>query len=129
MARNLANEWNPAPKPQHGRSKKTAKERGRITKVVYDEAAARSQGRCEWCGWAAGSFDPTGRRWGLEAAHLIRRRNCIETTAQDIAMLCGPSVNSGTCHNKVDYTKSGREWAASYRKQLKVGEPSSPRRG
>ena len=128
MARNLANEWNPVPKPKYGRSKKTAKERGFITKAVYDEAAHRAQGRCEWCGWAAGSFDPTGRRWGLEAAHLIRRRNCDETTAQDIAMLCGPSVNSGTCHNKVDYTREGRQWAANYRKQLKAGEPSSPRR-
>ncbi|MFB6366861.1 hypothetical protein ACFCP7_22930 [Paenibacillus elgii] len=118
---NLSEEWNPAPKPQHGRAKKTTKERGRISKALYDEAVERSQGRCEWCGWAAGSFDPTGtgRRWGLEAAHLIRRRNCDGTTAQDIAMLCGPSTNTGTCHNKVDYTRDGRLWAKEYRKGLR----------
>lgn len=111
--------YNPAPKPKHKRSKPTAKQRGRITEQVYNEAVERSGGRCEACGWYEGSYSKDNRQWGLECAHLIRRRNVeIETTETEVAMLCGPSVNTGTCHNKVDYTRAGREWAAQYREYL-----------
>ncbi|MGG4552575.1 hypothetical protein [Paenibacillus humicus] len=83
--------------------------RGRITPEVYNKALERSGGRCERCGIAG----------YLEAAHLIRRWKIEEwTTENDIAMLCGPVVNTGTCHNWVDYTAAGREWAAAYRYQL-----------
>lgn len=99
----------PVPKPSHRRRKPTSKMRGRITPEVYNKALERSGGRCERCGIAG----------YLEAAHLIRRWKIEErTTANDIAMLCGPVVNTGTCHNWVDYTRKGREWAAAYREQL-----------
>lgn len=101
--------YNPAPKPSYRRRKPTSKMRGRITPDVYNEALERSGGRCERCKGPG----------PLEAAHLIRRWK-IEgaTTAKDIAMLCGPSVNTGTCHNWVDYTAPGRAWAEKFRDLL-----------
>ncbi|NWL87586.1 HNH endonuclease [Paenibacillus sp. 79R4] len=102
-------EYNPVSKPSYRRRKPTSKMRGRITPDVYQTALERSGGRCERC-------NKTGY---LEAAHLVRRWK-IEgsTTANDIAMLCGPAVNTGTCHNWVDYTAEGRAWAEEYRQQL-----------
>lgn len=101
--------FNPVSKPSYRRRKPTSKMRGRITPEVYQAALERSGGRCERCGKAE----------QLQAAHLIRRWK-IEgsTTANDIAMLCGPSVNTGTCHNWIDYTAEGKEWAVNYRNQL-----------
>lgn len=105
--------FNPAPKPEFRRRKPTTKMRGRITKQVYDAALSRSQGRCERC----------GKDGYLEAAHLIRRWKIEEaTTVNDIAMLCGPSVNTGTCHNWIDYTAEGRNWAIEFRKKLYESE-------
>lgn len=117
---NLANEpVRAVPKPRKRRSKPSAKQRGRITKSVYQKAVERAQGRCEACGWVEGSYSPDGRKWRLECAHLIRRwRIDTETTETEVAMLCGPSVNTGTCHNKVDYTRTGKEWAIQYREYL-----------
>lgn len=103
----------------HKRIKPKSKQRGSITTKVAALVDARADGRCEWCGWQAGNFDPTGRKWGLQRAHLTRRWN-IEgrTTECDVAALCGPSVNTGTCHWKVDFTAEGREWAKSYSERL-----------
>ena len=101
--------FNPVSKPSYRRRKPTSKMRGRITTDVYNAAYERSGGRCERC----------GKTEGLQAAHLIRRWKIeSQTTANDIAILCGPSVNTGTCHNWVDYTREGRDWAAEYRSQL-----------
>lgn len=58
----------------------------------------------------------------LQCAHLIRRWKLQETTANDVAFLCGPSVNSGTCHWWVDYTRAGKEWAEAYRERLYGGD-------
>lgn len=110
--------YNPVPKPSYKRVKPTAKQRGAIPAKASQEAAERAQGACEWCKWVNGSYEPTGRKWGLQRAHLIRRWKLDETTGKDIAMLCGPSTNTGTCHWKVDHTREGREWANKYHKQL-----------
>lgn len=99
---------NPVPKPKHKRNKPTAKQRGAISSEVYQAALERSGGRCERCGSTE----------GLQCAHLVRRWK-IEgrTTVNDVAMLCGPSVNSGTCHHYVDYTAEGKEWAKELRQE------------
>jgi hypothetical protein len=103
---------NPVPKPRYKRTRPTARQRGRITKEVYQAALERSQGRCERC----------GRNGPLECAHLVRRwRIEGRTTVADVAMLCGPSTNTGTCHNWVDYTREGREWAETFRRRLYGG--------
>jgi hypothetical protein len=101
-------EFRPVPKPNYRRRKPTTKMRGRISPAVYQAAWERSGGVCERC----------GRSEGLQCAHLVRRWKLPETTANDVAMLCGPSVDSGTCHNWVDYTREGREWAEEYRNHL-----------
>ena len=112
-------DFNPAQKPKHKRFKPTAKQRGEITEEVYNEAVKHAGGRCEACGWIEGSYSKDNRKWGLQCSHLIRRWNIeVETTVNDVAMLCGPSVNTGTCHNKVDYTRAGKEWAVEYREYL-----------
>ncbi len=101
--------FNPVSKPSYRRRKPTSKMRGRITPEVYQAAMERSEGRCERCGCPG----------PLEAAHLIRRWKIEgQTTVKDIAMLCGPAVNTGTCHNWVDYTEDGRNWAVEYRAKL-----------
>lgn len=106
------------PKPKFKRHKRTAKQRGYITSQASERAKNRAQGACECCGWMPGNYDPSGRKWGLQRAHLVRRWKLDETTENDIAILCGPSVNSGTCHNWIDYTAEGREWAEKYRERL-----------
>lgn len=99
-------EFRPCPKPDFKREKPTAKQRGATSKAVYAAALARSGGRCERCGCVG----------ELQCAHLIRRRLIKDkTTVNDVAMLCGPSVNTGTCHNWVDYTEEGREWGKAKR--------------
>lgn len=109
----------PCPKPSHKRSKKTAKQRGVISPSVAAKVDARANGRCEWCGWQRGNYDPTDRKMGLQRAHLVRRWNVdVETTEMELAKLCGPSVNSGTCHWKVDFTTQGRAWAEEFRGKL-----------
>lgn len=111
--------FNPVPKPKHQRGKKTAKQRGEISDRVRAAAKERAGGRCEACGWYEGSYDPSGRKWGLQCAHLIRRWDVDgETTETEVAMLCGPSVNSGTCHHLADYTAAGKEWGFRYRDYL-----------
>lgn len=110
--------FQPVPKPQYKRMKKTAKQRGYIPLKASEKAKERAKGRCEWCGWSPGNYDPTERKMGLQRAHLVRRWKCESVTENDIAILCGPSVNSDTCHWKVDYTESGRKWAEQYREKL-----------
>lgn len=106
-------EYNPVPKPKSRRNKPTSKMRGRISPEVYAGAMERSGGRCERCD------KPGSQEYGtLQCAHLIRRWKLPETTVNDVAMLCGPSVNTGTCHNWIDYTAVGKEWAVNYREQL-----------
>lgn len=100
---------NAVPKPKYKRYKPTAKQRGAISPEVYAAALKRSGGRCECCG-----------RYGeLQCAHLVRRHNIKgRTTVNDVAMLCGPSVNTGTCHNWIDYTRAGADWAKGLREQF-----------
>lgn len=107
------------PKPQFKRNKPRLRDRGRVRPEVYREAYEAAGGRCEWCGWVEGTFDPSGQKWRLEAAHGVRRRHLEETTADDLIMLCGPSVNSGTCHHEADYTRAGRKRMIEHMKQRK----------
>lgn len=101
------------PKPKHSRNKPTAKMRGRITPAVYYAAYERSGGCCERCGKYGNPDYGT-----LQCAHLVRRWKLDQTTVNDVAMLCGPSVNTGTCHNWVDCTREGRVWAEDFRQRL-----------
>ena len=107
--------YNPVPKPKHKRGSKTARQRGQVTKDVYEEAWERAGGRCERCGrsWLAA--------WTLEAAHVERRWRSRQEgiTAEDIIILCGPSTDSRTCHHWADYTREGREWLLRKREEIR----------
>ncbi len=101
--------FNPVSKPSHKRKKKTAKQRGAISNEVYNAAYERSGGVCERC----------GKGWYLECAHLIRRWKIeTETTVNDVAMLCAPQGQTGTCHHWIDSTRTGKEWALAFRDKL-----------
>lgn len=104
-------------KLKHKRNKPRLRDRGLVRPEVYAAAYEAAGGRCERCGYVDGSFDPSGQKWGLEAAHAVRRRHLNETTPDDLIMLCGPSTNTGTCHNFADYTRDGRQWMVAYQKQ------------
>lgn len=104
---------NPAPKPQHKRGKKTAKQRGSIPARVRREVDIRSNDSCERCGKHRLAV------WTLEKAHISRRwRMEGECTANDIVNLCGPSTDSSTCHHWADYTREGRQWMEQFKRLL-----------
>lgn len=104
-------------KLKYKRNNPRLRDRGRVRPEVYQAAYEASGGRCERCGYVDGSFEPSGQKWGLEAAHAVRRRHLDETTLDDLIMLCGPSVNSGTCHHFADYSREGRNWMTAYQKK------------
>lgn len=96
-----------APKPRHKRGKTKMSERGKITREVHDEITERCGGVCELCGRRPVPGTKIDR---LEAAHLVRRsQGGRGDQPWGVAMLCGPSVNTGSCHNRVDYTAAGRQ--------------------
>lgn len=91
---------NPAKKVQHNRGKAKQRDRTEITPRVAEEALSRSGGVCEMCGYAPEAGTHRDR---LELAHLIQRsQQGRGDIPWNIAALCGPSVNSGTCHWKID---------------------------
>lgn len=123
--------FRPSPKPSHGRSKKTAKERGKVTPEVYEAAWIRSGGCCEKCGKSlAELLDDYWRHGGkadsLEGCHVERRWNYGQEGVgpEDLLILCGPQVNSGTCHHWIDSTREGKAWAMEKRDEIRGGMAS-----
>lgn len=104
------------------RGSKTAKQRGEITPEVYQAAWEYARGKCVCCGWDPDQFwDGVSKKTKLEAAHYIRRHNFGQEGVQawDVLMLCGPQVNSGTCHNWIDSTAAGKAWAIEKREEIR----------
>lgn len=103
--------FHPVAKPNHKRRKP---KRGTITKItakVRKEVLERSRGLCERCG--------TGSAYCFEMAHLKGAAQLGSGSEPwNVALLCGPSVNSGTCHHFADYTAAGREWRKQFSKEL-----------
>lgn len=112
----LSKEFNPVSKQKHDRIKQKLGNKTKITQKVRDEVLRRASERygypvCERCG--------RSRAYTFEMAHLIRAsQGGRGDEPWNIAYLCGPSVNSGTCHNFVDYTAEGREWRMKKREEL-----------
>lgn len=104
--------FNPVPKPKFKRYKPTRGQKSKITQSVSDEVIRRAGGkRCERCG--------TTSAYSYERAHLIQAsQGGRGDDPANIALLCGPSVNTGTCHNIADYTAKGREWREKKRIEL-----------
>lgn len=103
----------PVPKinPNH---KRRVPKRGNLTKItksVRREVLRRSEGKCERCGRT--------NAYAFEMAHLQQASQLGPgNEPANIVLLCGPSVNSGTCHHFADYTAKGREWRMQKRKEL-----------
>lgn len=105
--------FNPVPKPKHQRRKPKRKNRTRITQKARAEVLERSEGKCECCGRTSA--------YAFEMAHLIQASHGGRgDDPANVVLLCGPSVNTGTCHNFADYTAEGREWRMNKRKELIV---------
>ena len=85
----------------------------RITKEVREEVLERSEGKCERCG--------RSRAYAFEMAHLVNAsQGGRGDDPANVVLLCGPSVNTGTCHNFADYTVEGRKWKLNKRKELRA---------
>lgn len=99
------------PKPNHKRRKPKRGNTSKITNKVRDEVSQRSEGKCERCGRTSA--------YAFEMAHLVQAsQGGRGDDPANVVLLCGPSVNTGTCHNFADYTAEGREWRMKKRKEL-----------
>lgn len=97
--------------PNHKRRVPKQRNRTRITPKVRKEVKRRSEGRCERCGCT--------NPYSFEFAHLEQASSLGPgDDPSNIAYLCGPSVNTGTCHNFADYTAKGREWRKQKKREL-----------
>lgn len=86
-------------KVQHNRGVPKQRDRTKITPRVTAEVLLRSDGRCELCTRSPrNTIDDR-----LELAHLIQRsQQGRGDIPWNIAALCGPSTQTGTCHWKID---------------------------
>lgn len=97
--------------PNHKRRVPKRRNITKITNKVRNEVLRRSEGKCERCSrTVAYSFEMAH----LEQASQLGRGD----DPANVVLLCGPSVNSKTCHNFADYTAKGREWRKQKRKEL-----------
>lgn len=104
--------FRPVPKPKHKRRAPKRGTRTKITKKARDEVYDRVGYRhCECCS--------RSQVYAFEVAHLEQAsQGGSGDDPANLALLCGPSVNSGTCHWWIDSTKEGRQWAMKKRKEL-----------
>jgi hypothetical protein len=100
------------PKPRHNRRVPKRWQRTKITRRVRQEVLERSGGACERCGRT--------QAYAFECAHLINASQLGSGREPwNVVLLCGPKVNTGTCHQWVDETREGREWKQRKREELK----------
>lgn len=105
--------YNPVPKKcKHKRRTPKRKERGRIKPAVYQKVFARDNGQCVICG--------TTR--GLEAHHVRYRSQGGTGEEHNLALVCGPSTQSGTCHYKAHSNKEVRQQLEDYMRGLYPNE-------
>lgn len=104
--------FSPVPKPNHRRRVPKRGNHTRITKKARNDVYERVGYRhCERC--------KVSQAYAFEVAHLEQAsQGGSGDDPANLALLCGPSVNSGTCHWWADSTKEGREWRMEKRKEL-----------
>lgn len=118
MAQKKKREMNPLKDlSHHMRGKPKRIDLTAITPRVAEAVIQRANGQCEMCGRS----ELSDRVWDLQLAHLTGRAQLGRGDQPwNIAALCGPSVNTGTCHNLLDFNrKSYRDWAAEKIEKLK----------
>jgi hypothetical protein len=96
--------------------KLSQKEMGEISQKVRDKVNARTSfapiGCCERCKKNRNGY------WTLEQAHIDSRGSIDhKTTEFDLARLCGPSTQSGTCHHFA-HTGEGKAWMYEFQNKL-----------
>ena len=104
--------FNPVPKPNHKRRVPKRRNVTRITQKARNEVYERvGMRRCECC--------QRTNAYAFEVAHLEQAsQGGRGDDPANLALLCGPSVNSDTCHYWIDSTREGRKWAMKKRKEL-----------
>jgi hypothetical protein len=98
------------------RQKPTQRMMGEISQKVRDKVNARTSfapiGCCERCKKNRNGY------WTLEQAHIDSRGSIShKTTEFDLARLCGPSTQSGTCHFFA-HTGEGKAWMYEFQDNL-----------
>lgn len=107
----------PVPKPTYGRNKQKRGNHTKITDKCSREVHRRSSevnGRitCEFCG-------TTAPRIRFERAHLINASQYGSGNEPwNIADVCGPRTESGTCHQIIDDTALGKRIKEQKRLEL-----------
>lgn len=102
------NKFIPTPKPTR---KPKSNNHSKITQKARAEVYERADGKCERCGMT--------NPYCFEVAHLVQASQLGRgDDPSNLALLCGPSTNSNTCHNFADYTFEGREWRMKKRAEL-----------
>src|SRR3989304_7423996 len=104
------------PKPSYKRFKPSRKQRGYVTLQTYEKVAERDNYSCVRCVKHARHKDKHGFYIKTEIAHIINKSQGGTGQASNLAVLCGPKVNSGTCHNWVDETREGKAWFKEWAK-------------
>ncbi|GGJ86194.1 hypothetical protein GCM10007063_05880 [Lentibacillus kapialis] len=97
--------------PNHRRRKPKQSDVTRITQKARKEVLYRSEGKCECCGRMSA--------YAFEVAHLKGAGQYGPGyDPSNLVLVCGPSVNSNTCHHWLDSTAEGRNWRMKKRKEL-----------
>ncbi|API92681.1 MULTISPECIES: hypothetical protein [unclassified Virgibacillus] len=98
--------------PNHKRIKPKVGNKTKITTKAREEVYRRAGRKCEICG----RTNP----WCFEVAHLVSAGQVGSgADPANLLLVCGPSVNSGTCHHFLDSTKEGREYKMKKHEELK----------
>lgn len=99
--------FHPVAKPSHGRNKTKRGKHTAISDKCSTEVHRRSASRdgvdtCEFCG----TTKP--RNW-FERAHLVNASQYGSGNEPwNIALVCGPKTETGTCHQIIDETALGK---------------------
>lgn len=98
--------------PNHKRRVPKRSSITKITNKVRNEVIDRSEHKCERCGRTSA--------YAFEMSHLIQASHGGRgDDPANVVLLCGPSVNTGTCHNFADYTAAGKDWRMKKREELR----------
>lgn len=105
--------FNPSPKPDKSKRRvPKRRERGRIKPETYRRVFERDGGECVLC----------GTTFRLEAHHVRYRSQGGSGEEHNLALLCGPATQSGTCHWKAHTFKDVRLWLEDRMKSLYPSE-------
>ena len=106
----------PVPKKKYKRFKPTRKQRGEIAPEEYQKVFERDGGDC--VGKKLWDCECHKYAWKLECNHVLYRGQSGEGKEHNLAMLGGPSTQSGTCHYKFHTFRKYRRQLEDYMKGL-----------